>query len=246
MTTSLENAAVVIIGDAEAAAGTGAVTAEVDPEGALALDALRHLPLEQRAVVVCRVLLDLDTRATAVALDIADEDAVRALFDSLESVDHVVNLAGTFAFGALLTTDIAALRSPVDTRFWGPVYVCKYAAPRMTTGSLTFCTGTGVDRPRPGGAVFSAAAGGSEVFSRAMALELAPIRVNVVRPGTIDTPLFARSNEDRERAIAERSARIPLRRIGRAEEIAHAIHFLMTNEYVTGVTLPVDGGASLT
>jgi NAD(P)-dependent dehydrogenase (short-subunit alcohol dehydrogenase family) len=238
VTTSLENAAVVIIGGSS---GIGLATAKI------AHDAGAQVTIAGRSpdrLTAARDEIGGDIRT--VALDIADEDAVRALFDSLESVDHVVNLAGTFAFGALLTTDIAALRSPVDTRFWGPVYVCKYAAPRMTTGSLTFCTGTGVDRPRPGGAVFSAAAGGSEVFSRAMALELAPIRVNVVRPGTIDTPLFARSNEDRERAIAERSARIPLRRIGRAEEIAHAIHFLMTNEYVTGVTLPVDGGASLT
>ncbi len=76
--------------DAEAAAGTGAVTAEVDPEGALALDALRHLPLEQRAVVVCRVLLDLDTRATAVALDIAEGTVKSRLSRALDALrDHL-------------------------------------------------------------------------------------------------------------------------------------------------------------
>ena len=174
MTTSLENAAVVIIGGSS---GIGLATAKI------AHDAGAQVTIAGRSpdrLTAARDEIGGDIRT--VALDIADEDAVRALFDSLESVDHVVNLAGTFAFGALLTTDIAALRSHVDTRFWGPVYVCKYAAPRMTTGSLTFCTGTGVDRPRPGGAVFSAAAGGSEVFSSAMALELAPLRANVVRP----------------------------------------------------------------
>lgn len=237
MTASLKDASVVIIGGSS---GIGLATARiVHQAGARVTIAGRDR--DRLATARNEIGGDVDT----ARLDIADEGAVRALFESLESVDHVVSLAGTTAFGPLLSTDIAALRSPVDTRFWGPVHVAKYAAPRMTAGSLTFCTGSGVDRPRPGGAVFSAAAGGSEVFSRAMALELAPIRVNVVRPGTVDTPLFARSHPDREQGIAETSARIPLRRLGRAEEIAHAIHFLMTNEYVTGATLPIDGGASL-
>lgn len=237
MTASLHDASVVVIGGSS---GIGLATARMAHEAGARVTIAGRDP---DRLAEARAALGEDVRTAA--LDVADEGAVRALFESLESVDHVVSLAGTFAFGPLRTTDLAELRSPVDTRFWGPVHIAKYAASRMSGGSLTFCTGTGVDRPQPGGAVFSAAAGGSEVFSRAMALELAPIRVNVVRPGTIDTPLFARSNPDRERALADRSARIPLRRIGRPEEVADAIRFLMTNEYVTGVTLAVDGGASL-
>jgi NAD(P)-dependent dehydrogenase (short-subunit alcohol dehydrogenase family) len=80
-----------------------------------------------------------------------------------------------------------------------------------------------------------------------MAAELAPVRVNVVRPGIVDTPLLDRlapgvSKDDLAKLMAKR---VPLGRIGRPEEIADAILFLMGNDYVTGTTIAVDGGASL-
>jgi NAD(P)-dependent dehydrogenase (short-subunit alcohol dehydrogenase family) len=79
-----------------------------------------------------------------------------------------------------------------------------------------------------------------------MAVELAPVRVNVVRPGVIDTPLLDRlAGDGREKMLAALTKRIPVARVGRPEEIAHAVLFLMTNEYVTGTTLTVDGGHSL-
>lgn len=237
MTASLHDASVVVIGGSS---GIGLATAKM-AHGAGAR--LTIAGRDANRLADARDEIGDDVRT--VALNISDEAAVKALFDSLDTVDHVASLAGTSAFGPLVEIETSALRGAVDSRFWGPVYVAKYAAPRMTAGSLTFCTGSGVDRPRPGAAVFSAAAGGAEVFSRAMALELAPLRVNVVRPGTVDTPLFARTVRDREQAHAERAATIPLRRIAQPDEIAHAILFLMTNEYITGVTLPVDGGASL-
>jgi len=180
------------------------------------------------------------------ALDVADESAVKNLFDSLDAVDHVADLAGTHAMGSIVDTDTATLRPPVENRLWGPLYVCKYAKPKMTSGSITFCTGAAVARPRPGGAIVAAAAGGSEVLARAMALELAPVRVNVVRPGLVDTPMFDRMVGDRrDEVIASQTKRIPLRRVAQPEEIAHAFIFFMTNEYVTGATLTVDGGVSL-
>jgi NAD(P)-dependent dehydrogenase (short-subunit alcohol dehydrogenase family) len=116
----------------------------------------------------------------------------------------------------------------------------------MTDGSITICTGVGVARPRRGGAIVAAAAGASEVLARAVALEVAPIRVNVIRPGLVDTPLLTRmAGEHRESVIASQSKRIPLGRIAQPEEIAHAILFLMSNTYITGSTLTIDGGISL-
>ena len=237
MTASLRDASVVVIGGSS---GIGLVTAKMAHEAGARLTIAGR---DADRLADARDEIGEDVRT--VALDIADEAAVKALFDSLDTVDHVASLAGTFAFGLLAETETSALQGPVDSRFWGPVYVTKHAAPRMTSGSLTFCTGSGIDRPSPGTAVFSAAAGGAEVFSRAMALELAPIRVNVVRPGAVDTPLFARASGDSDQAREGRAATIPLHRIGQADEIAHAILFLMTNEYITGASLPVDGGASL-
>jgi NAD(P)-dependent dehydrogenase (short-subunit alcohol dehydrogenase family) len=116
----------------------------------------------------------------------------------------------------------------------------------MTDGSITICTGAGVGRPRRGGAIVAAAAGGSEVLARAVALEIAPIRVNIIRPGLVDTPMLARvAGGQREAMIATQSKRIPLARIAQPEEIADAIGFLMSNTYVTGSTLTIDGGLSL-
>ena len=190
---------------------------------------------------------ELGDETQTFALDIADEAGVRELFGSLDHVDHVANLAGTHVAGTIVDTDTAAMRGPIDNRFWGPIYLCKYAAPKMTSGSITLCTGAGVGRPRPGGAIVSASAGGSEVFARAMGLELAPIRVNVIRPGIVDTPMFARMTGDRrEEVLAAQAKRIPLGRVAQPEEIAEAIFFLMTNEYVTGTTLTIDGGYSIT
>lgn len=184
----------------------------------------------------------------SVVVDVADEGAVEALFASFDGVDHVATFAGTHVAGNIADVDTATLRGPVDNRFWGPLFVCKYAAPKISgPGSITLCTGAGVGRPRAGGAIVSAAAGGSEVLAKAMALELSPIRVNVLRPGIVDTPLLTRMAGDHRDAVIEaQSKRIPAGRVAQPEEIAHAAVFLMTNDYVTGETLTIDGGYSLT
>ena len=191
-------------------------------------------------------LKELGGEAQGATVDIADEAGVKELFDSIDHADHVATLAGTHVNGPIASLDTAKLQGPVGNRFWGPLYLCKYAAPKMTTGSITICTGAGVGRPGAGRSIVSAAAGGSEVFAKAMAVELAPIRVNVIRPGIVDTPMFAGMvGDNREQAVAAMSKRIPLGRIASPEEIAHAIVFLMTNEYVTGSILTIDGGFSL-
>ena len=185
--------------------------------------------------------------ARGVNLDVADEAAVEGLFASFDHVDHVAMLAGTRADGEVATIDTSTITGPIDSRLWGALYVCRYAAPKMTDGSITICTGVGVARPRRGGAIVAAAAGGSEILARVVALELAPIRVNIIRPGIIDTPLLTRmAGDHRESVIASQAKRTPLGRIGTPEEIAHGILFLMANTYVTGSTLTIDGGLSLT
>ncbi|MCV7149821.1 SDR family oxidoreductase [Mycolicibacterium pyrenivorans] len=233
MAASLKDASVVVFGGSS---GMGLATARtVLNEGARVTIVGRNADRLDQA----REELSGDVRRAA--LDVGDEAAVRDLFDGIDDVDHVVCFAGTSAFGPIVETDIATLRGTVDSRFWGPVYISKYAGARMTAGSLTFCTGSGVERPRPGSSILSAAASGAETFSRGMARELAPIRVNVVRPGMIDTPLIERTGI----SLEEHTAGLPIPRVGRPEEVAHAVVFLITNEFVTGVVLPVDGGAAL-
>jgi NAD(P)-dependent dehydrogenase (short-subunit alcohol dehydrogenase family) len=189
----------------------------------------------------------LPAGTTGASLDVADEAAVRDLFGGMDHVDHLAMLAGTHVQGTLADLDTEVLRGPVDSRFWGALYVGKYAAPKMTTGSITFCTGAGLARPRGGAAIVTAAAGASEHLARAMAMELAPVRVNVIRPGIVDTPLLERlaPGIGREDILAMMATRVPLRRAAQPEEIADAIVFLMGNAYVTGATLTIDGGSSL-
>jgi NAD(P)-dependent dehydrogenase (short-subunit alcohol dehydrogenase family) len=238
MSEVLKGASVVVIGGTS---GIGLATAK------LAADAGARLTIAGRDKErLASALETLGTDARGVSLDIADEGAVRDLFDSMDHVDHVVSLAGTHVHGRLTDVDTDTLRGPVDNRFWGPLHIGKYAPSKMTGGSITICTGAGVARPRAGAAIVAAAAGGSEFLARAMAVELAPIRVNVIRPGIIDTPLLDRlAPGNRDATIEAMAKRVPLGRVGRPEEIADAIVFLMSNEYVTGSTLTIDGGISL-
>jgi NAD(P)-dependent dehydrogenase (short-subunit alcohol dehydrogenase family) len=239
MAASLTDKSVVVIGGSS---GIGLATAR------LAQDAGARVTIAGRDKDrLAAAVESLGGGAEGVAVDVADEGAVQDLFASLDHVDHVANLAGTHVNGNIADLDTSAMRGPVDNRFWGPILVCKYAAPKMTDGSITLCTGAGVARPRAGGAIVSAAAGGSEVLARAMAVELAPIRVNVIRPGIVDTPLLDRlaAGANREDVLAAMAKRAPLRRVAQPEEIAEGIVFLMTNTYVTGTTLTIDGGMSL-
>jgi NAD(P)-dependent dehydrogenase (short-subunit alcohol dehydrogenase family) len=191
-------------------------------------------------------LEQLGGTARGVAFDVADETAVQDLFASLDHVDHVALLAGSRVDGEIATLDTAMIQTPINDRLWGALYVCKHAPPKMTDGSITVCSGVGVARPRRGAAVVAAAAGASEILARVAAQEVAPVRVNVIRPGAVDTPLLTRiAGARRDELMASQAKRIPLGRVARPEEIAHAILFLMTNTYVTGTTLTVDGGISL-
>jgi NAD(P)-dependent dehydrogenase (short-subunit alcohol dehydrogenase family) len=238
MPLEFENAEVVVIGGTS---GIGLATAAMAQEAGA-----RITVVGRDEARLADALQQLGDAARGMTLDVADEGAVQDLFGSFDHVDHVAMLAGTRADGEIATIDTATAKEPVENRLWGALYVCKYAAPKMTDGSITICTGAGVARPRRGGAIVAAAAGGSELLARAVALEVAPVRVNIIRPGIVDTPLLTRmAGEHRDSVIESQSKRIPLGRIARPEEIAHAILFLMSNTYVTGSTLTIDGGFSL-
>jgi NAD(P)-dependent dehydrogenase (short-subunit alcohol dehydrogenase family) len=140
------------------------------------------------------------------------------------------------------------MRPRLDIRVWGAVYAAKYCTPKMTRGgSITFCSGTAAVRPSQAGNPVAAASGGAvEALARALAVQLAPVRVNTVQPGLVDTPLHDQTMGDqREERLAAIAKRLPVGRIGRPEDIAHAVVFLMENGYVTGTTLTIDGGGVL-
>jgi NAD(P)-dependent dehydrogenase (short-subunit alcohol dehydrogenase family) len=113
----------------------------------------------------------------------------------------------------------------------------------MSTGSFTFTSGDLVERPVAGLAAVTAAAAAVESLVKTLALELAPLRFNVVSPGAIDTPLYtAIFGEQRTAALSAQAAKLPGKRVGTASEVAHAVLLLMTNGYINASVLHIDGG----
>ena len=112
----------------------------------------------------------------AIALDVADEAGMRAMFEGLPKVDHIFVSAATVTLGGGLAPDTEKLRPGMDTRFWGSIYAAKYGAPKMPRdGSITFCSGTSAWRPIPGsGGVGAASCGAVEALARSLAVDLAP------------------------------------------------------------------------
>ena len=236
---SLINKMVVVLGGSS---GMGLATAKAaKADGARVVIAGRSRERLQAARAV------LGDEVRTVALDIGDEMGTRALFSELGPVDHVFITAGAVLFDPKLAPDAASVRPALDTRFWGAFNAAKSAAATMSTGgSITFTSGTAAMRPIRGASVAGASCGAVEAFARSLAVDLAPIRVNTIQPGLIDTPFLDTLGERRSAIIAEYSRRLPVGRVGRTEDVANAVLFLMKNGFVTGITLTVDGGGVLT
>lgn len=180
--------------------------------------------------------------------DITDEASVKKMFHSFESIDHVIVTASNVQLGAIIDTDCADLKATLDSRFWGSYYAAKYAASLMKgTGSITFMSGTSTWKPSPGGAVAAASGAAVESLGRSLALELSPLRVNTISAGAIDTPLLDTFfGKNRAEVIEQLKNTLPVKRMGKPEDVAEAALFLMKNQYTTGTVLSVDGGILLT
>jgi NAD(P)-dependent dehydrogenase (short-subunit alcohol dehydrogenase family) len=141
---------------------------------------------------------------------------------------------------------LATLRRIVDERLWGLTYVVRHAALRMSQGSITFTSGSLSSRPRPGTAMLSPMLSAVEALAPALALELAPVRINAVTPGLMDIPLLHTAyGAERNTIVQNRAAILPGRRVGTADEVAQVILMLMTNDYMTGEVVHVDGGGRI-
>jgi NAD(P)-dependent dehydrogenase (short-subunit alcohol dehydrogenase family) len=182
-----------------------------------------------------------------VEVDVAAETSVRALFDGLETLDHLFVSASPGAPGHFLKQDLAAARTFIDGKLLGSWTCARYAAPLVRPGgSITFVTGVAAVRPPGNAAMVTAAFAAIEAMSRALALELGPVRVNTIRPGYTDSEMWsglsAAEREDLRRRVANA---LPAGRMGTPEDIAHAAIFLMTSRQTTGAVLEVSGGESL-
>jgi len=188
-------------------------------------------------------------RLRTIAADITQEDQVADLFQQTGPLDHIVTTAANIegAYELLPSLELAAAQKVVDSKFMGPLLLSKYGVPVLAkTGSIVFTSGIAAYRPAPRGSVVAAINGALESLAYALAVELGPIRVNVVSPGWVDSPLWKFVAGDAKNAVLQAKAeQLPVGRIGRPEDIAHAIVFLLRNSFVTGIVLHVDGGHRL-
>jgi NAD(P)-dependent dehydrogenase (short-subunit alcohol dehydrogenase family) len=156
--------------------------------------------------------------------------------------------AADLPYGPLSTLTEDSMMRAIRSKVLGPLLVAQAAAPRLASrGSITYTSGVAAYRPAPGGTLTTTVNGALESMVRALALELAPIRVNVVSPGWVATPTWDRMAQppERDARLAEMAARLPAKRIALPSDIANAVAFLIGDSFVTGTVLHADGGQQL-
>jgi NAD(P)-dependent dehydrogenase (short-subunit alcohol dehydrogenase family) len=180
--------------------------------------------------------------ATAIMADVTSNESVANIFNTTGPIDHVVITAAQLRSGPFKTVQMDDVRATMEGKFWG-AWRCARAAEIRAGGSLTLTSGFLSVRPRPNSAIVSAANGALESLARALALELAPIRVNCVSPGIIDTPIRAAMPEAaRKDMLAKVAAGLPVGRVGLGDDVARQIMAFMTNGFASGSIVYIDGG----
>jgi NAD(P)-dependent dehydrogenase (short-subunit alcohol dehydrogenase family) len=183
-----------------------------------------------------------------IAADVTSEDEVRRLFETAGNFNHLfVSAASNLAYQPIREFDLEAAHKTIDAKLIAALLLSKYAARQINEhGSITFTAGIAAERPMPTAALVAAVNGGLFSFTYALAIGLAPVRVNAISPGWIETPLWNTIFGTNKQAMFEHTAQsLPVGRIGRPSDIGHAAIFLMENEFTTATILPVDGGHRL-
>jgi NAD(P)-dependent dehydrogenase (short-subunit alcohol dehydrogenase family) len=197
---------------------------------------------------VAEAVAELGLRAEGQVADLNDAGSVSELFGKIGDFDHLVYTAGeTLQLGELAGTGMSAVRKAFDVRMFGAIAAVKAAAPNIRqSGSIVLTSGIAGARPQKGWTIAASICAAMEGFTRALAVELAPIRVNIVSPGLVRTPLWANIPEDeREAMYRQAGARLPVGQVGEADDIAQTYLYLMNNPFVTGQTVVIDGGGVL-
>jgi NAD(P)-dependent dehydrogenase (short-subunit alcohol dehydrogenase family) len=235
-----ENKRVVIVGGSS---GIGLAVAEE-----VALQGAEVVIVSSNAARVQEAIKSIGGEARGEAVDVSDEKAVEIFFTNLGAFDHLVFTAGdSLQLHELAETDLKQARRAFELRYWSALATVKYGSRQIRKGgSIVLTTGVAGRRPHSGWVIAASVCGTIEALTRALAIELAPIRVNAVSPGVVRTNLWQNMNSsEREQFFESVGKRLPVGRVGEAHDIAQAYLFLMQEGFGTGQTVVVDGGAVL-
>jgi NAD(P)-dependent dehydrogenase (short-subunit alcohol dehydrogenase family) len=235
-----ESERIVILGGTS---GIGLATAE-----RAAADGATVIVASSSAERIDAALERLPASAEGYTVDVRREEQIRDLFNRLGSFDHLAFTAGeTLQIGAIADTDLEAARLALDVRLWGAYAAAKHAVAHLRPGgSIVLSSGIAGTRPEPDWTVAAAICGALDALTRALAVELAPIRVNAVAPGVVRSDLWRQmSEEDRSAMYDLLSEALPVGRVGEVGDIAQTFLYLMRNGYSSGTIVTVDGGSVL-
>jgi len=236
---NLQGKKVVIIGGSS---GIGLATAKAAAaEGAQVIIASRSEEKLRKATA------EIKGKVESIRVNTLEESSVKALFERVGALDHLVTPGSEVTWGPFLDMELGAAKSGFDSKFWGQYLAAKYGGPKIRGGgSITLFSGAYSQRPGRGATLLCAINSAVEGLGRALAVELSPTRVNVVSPGLVDTPIYSAMPEEKRNAMFNAVAGANLvKRIGKAEDIAETVLYLMRNGYTTGSTLYVEGGIML-
>ncbi|GAY08491.1 SDR family oxidoreductase [Pseudonocardia sp. N23] len=241
VSSSLTGTEVVVLGGTS---GVGLATAQL-AAGAGA----QVTVVSSRRTSVDKALAGLPGSARGVAADLTDPTAVRAVFDELGAIDHLVFTAGEpLSLMPIGELDTTRAHTFFELRYFGALTAVHAGLPHLRDGgSITLTTGSAGARPSPGWSVAASIVGAVDALTRALAVELAPrIRVNAVSPGVLRSPMWdALPAADRDAFYAGTAASVPLGRIGEVDDPALAYLYVMSQPFATGTVTAVDGGALL-
>ena len=190
----------------------------------------------------------LPASAEGYTVDVRREKDVRDLFSRLGTFDHLAFTAGeTLQIGPIADTDLEGARRALDVRLWGAYAAAKHAVERLRpAGSIVLSSGIAAARPEPNWTVASSICGALDALTRALAVELAPIRVNAVAPGVVRSDLWREmSEQDRSAMYDSLSHALPVGRVGEVGDVAETFLYLMRSAYSSGTVVTVDGGSVL-
>lgn len=240
MNMQLKSQRIVILGGTS---GIGLATAErVAGEGATAIVASSDTSRVNAA------LKQLPEGTEGYTVDVRSEPELRDLFSRIGRFDHLVFTAGeTLRIGPIADTKLDAAKSALDIRVWGAFAAVKHAVSYLSPhGSIVLSSGIAATRPGPGWALAASVCGALDALTRALAVELAPVRVNAVAAGVVRSDLWRHmSEEDRSAMYHSLAGALPVGRVGEVSDIAETFLYLMRNGYSSGTIVTVDGGSVL-